>query len=245
MPLARVVDCQQSTIMRLDEPLPAASPSRRLVRQSLSEGVADELRRALIAGELADGAPIPEVHVATSLGVSRGPVREALIELERDGVVEFDSRGRSLVRPLTEEDFEEIYQLRLALEPLAARLAAQRMTPEDRAGFERRLAQLDHITTWEAFHAWDIEFHEAVLLAAHQRRLHAAWRTLKLQMARWLVRLQLDRAAASGHQLPDTIEPHRRLIGLLLTGKAKAAETEMRWHIGVWAEWLPVVKAKA
>jgi DNA-binding GntR family transcriptional regulator len=231
--------------MRLDESLSAASPSRRLVRQSLSEGVADELRRALIAGELADGAPIPEVHVATRLGVSRGPVREALIELERDGVVEFDSRGRSLVRPLTEEDFEEIYQLRLALEPLAARLAAQRMTTEDRTSFEHRLAQLDRITTWEAFHGWDVEFHEAVLLAAHQRRLHAAWRTLKLQMARWLVRLQRDRAAASGHQLPDTIEPHRRLIGLLLAGKGKPAETEMRWHIGVWAEWLPVVKAKA
>ena len=231
--------------MRLVDPPATPKPVRRLVRQSLSDGVADELRRSLIAGELADGSPIPEVHVATRLGVSRGPVREALIELERDGVVEFDSRGRSLVRPLTEEDFEEIYQLRLALEPLAARLAAQRMTDDDRRGFEQRLQQLDRIKTWEEFHAWDVEFHEAILLAAHQRRLHAAWRTLKLQMARWLVSLQRDRSSASGHQLDETIEPHRRLLGLLLAGKAKAAEAEMRWHISTWAEWLPAAKSKA
>lgn len=232
--------------MRLEEaPSPSPVTGRRLVRHSLAEGVVDELRRALIAGELADGAPIPEVHVATRLGVSRGPVREALIELERDGVVEFDPRGRSLVRSLTAEDFEEIYQLRLALEPLAARLAAQRMMDADRRGLEQRLVQLDAIKTWDAFHAWDVEFHEAVLLATHQRRLHAAWRTLKLQMARWLVRLQRDRSTASGHKLADSIEPHRRLLRLLLAGKAKAAETEMRWHIGQWAEWLPTTKAKA
>lgn len=231
--------------MRLDDPPAPLAPNRRLVRQSLADGVAGELRRALIAGELADGAPIPEVHVAAQLGVSRGPVREALIELERDGVVEFDARGRSLVRPMTEEDFDEIYQLRLALEPLAARLAAQRMTDEERRGFEQRRVQLDRINTWEAFHPWDVAFHEAVLLAAHQRRLHAAWRTLKVQMARWLVRLSRDRSIASGHTLAESIEPHRRLIGLLLAGKAKAAEAEMRWHISVWAEWLPAVKAKA
>ncbi len=231
--------------MRLDDPTPVSSPPRRLVRQSLADGVADELRRALIAGELADGAPIPEVHVATRLGVSRGPVREALIELERDGVVEFDSRGRSLVRPLTEEDFEEIFQLRLAIEPLAARLAAQRMTPEDHANFEGLLAGLDECGTWEKFHAWDVEFHEAILLTAHQRRLHAAWRTLKLQMARWLMELQRRRSLVTGHKLPQTIKYHRRLAALLIEGKAKAAETEMRWHIGVWGEWLPAVKAKA
>lgn len=231
--------------MRLEEPPASPSATHRLVRQSLAEGVVDELRRSLIAGELADGAPIPEIHVATRLGVSRGPVREALIELERDGVVEFDARGRSLVRPLTADDFEEIFQLRLALEPLAVRLAAQRMSDLERRSFERRLAQLDAIKTWDAFHAWDVEFHEAVLLAAHQRRLHAAWRTLKLQMARWLVRLQRDRSTASGHKLADSIEPHRRLIHLLLAAKAKAAETEMRWHIGQWAEWLPEPKTKA
>lgn len=230
--------------MRIDEPSSLPTVSRRLVRQSLSEGVAEELRRALIAGELADGEPIPEVHVATQLGVSRGPVREALIELERDGVVEFDSRGRSLVRPMTADDFEEIYQIRLALEPLAARLAAQRMTAEDRARLENLRERLVACRDWATFHAWDVEFHEVMVLAAHQRRLHAAWHTLKFQMARWLVKLQRDRSKATGHTAPDDIEPHVRLIGLLLDGKAKAAEAEMRWHIGVWAEWLPAIKAQ-
>lgn len=231
--------------MRLDEPLSSPPPARRLVRQSLADGVIDEIRRALLAGELADGAPIPEVHLAARLGVSRGPVREALIELERDGVVEFDGRGRSLVRPLTAEDFEEIYQLRLALEPLAARLAAQRMTPEDRKDLEHRLAQLDDCDSWEAFHAWDLEFHEAILRTAHQRRLHAAWRTLKLQMARWLMALQRRRSLISENKLAQNIKWHRRLATLLLDGKAKAAETEMRWHISVWGEWLPTVKSQA
>jgi DNA-binding FadR family transcriptional regulator len=63
-------------------------------------------------------------------------------------------------------------------------------------------------------------------------------------MARWLVRLQSDRALVTGHKLAETIEPHRRLGKLLLAGKAKAAEAEMRWHISVWAEWLPTVRAK-
>jgi DNA-binding GntR family transcriptional regulator len=224
---------------------PAPAHTRRLNRQSLSEGVVEELRRALLAGELLDGAPIPETHLANRLGVSRGPVREALIELERDGVVEFDRRGRSLVRSLTPADFEEIYQLRLALEPLAAGLAARRLDAAGRATLAEQLTQLDRIKSWEAFHRWDVIFHESIVLAARQRRLHAAWRTIKLQMARWLLHLQSNRALATGHQLSETIDAHRRLGSLLLAGKAKAAEEEMRWHIGVWGEWLPLVKVKS
>src|ERR1700710_2092013 len=81
------------------------------------------LRNGILQGDFAPRMLLAEASVARQLGVSRVPVREALFSLEREGLVEFSPTGRAFVKELNAADFEELLLLRLALEPLAARMA--------------------------------------------------------------------------------------------------------------------------
>jgi DNA-binding GntR family transcriptional regulator len=87
------------------------------------------LREAIVAGELLPGVRLSEVEIARALGVSRTPVREALGELEREGLVRVFPRLGAFVRTITERDVEEIYAVREALDVLGAKLLAERITP--------------------------------------------------------------------------------------------------------------------
>src|SRR5439155_14922646 len=87
----------------------ALSPIRR--NTSLTKEVVDRLRKAILEGELAEGTSLPEAQTAVKLGVSRVPVREALVELERQGLVQFDPNGRACVRAFTDADIQEILSL--------------------------------------------------------------------------------------------------------------------------------------
>jgi DNA-binding GntR family transcriptional regulator len=86
------------------------------------------LREAIVAGDLLPGARLSEVEIARALGVSRTPIREALGELEREGLVTVFPRLGAFVRTITERDVDEIYTVRESLDVLAAKLVAQRIT---------------------------------------------------------------------------------------------------------------------
>src|SRR5689334_10575926 len=94
----------------------AHEPSKRhlgpLSRRSLADDASARIRRAIVAGELSAGTTLPEDKLAAQLGVSRVPIREALVELGQEGLVDFDPRGRCRVRTFTEEDFEELFSMR-------------------------------------------------------------------------------------------------------------------------------------
>src|SRR5262249_13872349 len=117
----------------------ALRPIRR--NTSLTWEVIDRLSKAILSGELAEGSALPEALTATKLGVSRVPVREALVELERQGLVEFDENGRATVRAFTKEDVQEILSLRAALQRMAAALAAAKLTDADLERLEAILAK--------------------------------------------------------------------------------------------------------
>ena len=96
--------------------------------------VSDELRRLVITGELPPGTRIVEDRLAARLGVSRNPVREALQALAAEGFVDILPRRGAVVAQVTQAEAEDLFDVRAALEPLAARLAARR---SDGAGHER------------------------------------------------------------------------------------------------------------
>lgn len=101
---------------------------------SLSEGiVVPALREAIVEGVLAPGSRLSEVQVAKQLNVSRTPMREAFVQLEREGLVTIVPRVGAFVRSVTLRDVEEIYTVRAALECLAVELASQRITALGRA----------------------------------------------------------------------------------------------------------------
>lgn len=91
--------------------------------------IAHEIRRAIIEGRVSPGEVLREEQLARELGTSRTPVREALIELRNEGLVEARATRRAVVRAYNEQELHDIYGLRAALEAHAARLAAQRAAP--------------------------------------------------------------------------------------------------------------------
>jgi DNA-binding GntR family transcriptional regulator len=104
-----------------DQPILAAERAGNLI--------AHEIRRAIIEGRIEPGGVLREEQLARELGTSRTPVREALIELRNEGLVEAQQTRRAVVRAYTAEELHDIYGLRAALEAHAGRLAAERATP--------------------------------------------------------------------------------------------------------------------
>src|SRR5579871_3491091 len=91
----------------------------------------DALREAILLGRLMPGARIVEAEVARQMGISRGPIREAVRQLEQDGLVEYQPRRGVVVIELTRERIYDAYAVRANLEGFAARLAVPRITPVD------------------------------------------------------------------------------------------------------------------
>src|SRR5262245_43117151 len=102
-----------------------------LGRSSVEQRAAQALRELIVTGRLPEGTPLVQRDLADRLGISQTPIRLALIELERTGLVEVSGTGRALVRRATREDLEELYAVRLGLEGLAARLGAEAVSDDD------------------------------------------------------------------------------------------------------------------
>ncbi len=217
----------------------AAFPFRALPRRTLADGVADQIRRAILDAALPEGALIPEGQMAQRLGTSRGPVREALVQLEREGLVVFAPSGRCRVRLLAPADFEELFSLRLALETMSARLAAGRLTAPDLAALKENLRQSETAPTLAELSRLDIEFHDLVMRAARHERLLTCWRTLYRQVEWWLARNYRLHALKAEDTKRIVMAAQRRLFQALRSGNARRAVAEMTAHIGRWRELLP------
>jgi len=127
----------------------------------------DELRRAILSGELKQESPVSQVRLAKRFGVSRGPVREALRLLEREGLIEATVNQRARVSPLSIADLEELYAMRIIDEALAIRIGVSRFSERELADIDSILDRMDRlagvdIDQWESLHR---EFHSA--LVAH------------------------------------------------------------------------------
>jgi DNA-binding GntR family transcriptional regulator len=124
----------------MTSPSPAERVPVRLAplpRRTIGDEVLETLRKSIITGAFAPGDHLAEGALAEQLGVSRAPVREAMMQLEREGLLAFDKRGAARVKAFTDDDFDEIFGLRLELETMAARLACRNFSDWD----EQRLAE--------------------------------------------------------------------------------------------------------
>src|SRR5680860_567410 len=101
--------------------------SERQVPEKTSVAIARAIRAAILDGRLAPGESLRETQLAESLGTSRTPIREALIMLEREGLVQGAPNRGSTVRRFDQDELEDLYNIRAALEGHAARQAAERL----------------------------------------------------------------------------------------------------------------------
>jgi DNA-binding GntR family transcriptional regulator len=214
----------------------ALTPIRRNV--SLTKEVVERLRRAIMTGELPEGAPLPEAQTAAKFGVSRVPVREALVELERQGLVQFESNGRARVRPFTDEDAAEILSLRQTMQTMAARLAAEKLTDADVERLEGILARARETKDLADFSALDSAFHDEIVTIARHRRLSRFWTDLRAQMEWWLSRLHRQREKLTHDVRKATLASHKEMLDVLKSRNPKAAADLMELHCS-WKGWPP------
>jgi DNA-binding GntR family transcriptional regulator len=198
-------------------------PSKR----SLAEEVALRLRQAILNGQLAPGEPLPEQFLAESLDVSRGPVREALVQLEREGLVTRQRNRSAMVARLSEDDLEEVTSLRHALEFLAVRYACEKATAADldamQAVIDEMAACVAQGMSEQQAADLDIRFHDRLYQASHHERLLAVWSILRPQIYRFLLSRNVaapdfaDLLAGGHQQILDAIrerDPQRAIAVL-------------------------------
>lgn len=208
------------------------APYQKLLEQHLSEGTVSDaiyavLRDRIIDGSLGSGSRLRAEKIAGEMGVSRTPVREALQRLESNEFVIARPRKGLVVKGLSEEDLVEIFQIREALEGMAARLAARNARPGDIAALENLVDEMESVKDGNTNRLRELtgEFHLGVARCADNARLH-----------RMIQELQ-DRVRQFGDStlfLPDraseALREHRNLLAAIRDGDGDGAEELVRTH---------------
>lgn len=163
-------------------PSAAQSPLRAIEHLNLRAQVTRSIRESIIMGHLPPGSPLVETRLADMLGVSRGTVREALRELQQEKIVESSANGRLQVCTIDSDKVREVFQVRGALESLAADLIAASPGREAKVRrLEERLAVLNErqgapiVDLLEA----DVEFHRTLCELSDNATLLSSWRSLE------------------------------------------------------------------
>jgi len=191
------------------------APARR---RGLADEVADRIRDAIFDGTYPPGGSLREVELADALGVSRGPVREALLKLEREGLVRGEWHRGTTVTALSEVDVAELDSLRAALEQLAVTLVVDR-GPE-LAAVDAAVARMERAADEHEMVRCDLDFHDAVYAAAGHRRLREAWEAIRSQVHLFLLtRIGVE----SEGYLAGIPAEHRELAEALRAGDRDAA----------------------
>jgi DNA-binding GntR family transcriptional regulator len=196
---------------------------------TLTDTAAEAIRTAIINGALKPGARLSETFIANQMQLSRGPVREALRLLEKEGLVIRTPRKGSCVVTLTAGDIEELYSFRGLLEGFAIRRAMQYMGRDDIERFRTLVKRIKGaLNTDDPRKENDLtlRFHREILVLSRHRRLLEAWTTIGHQV--WLCS-----ALASHMRLPlaSSTLTHEDILEALQRGDPDAAEQTIRDHI--------------
>ncbi len=187
---------------------------------TLAELATAAIRSRIASGRLRPGTRLIETQLASELGVSRPPVREALRVLEQEGLVVSLARRGVTVTELSPQDVYEIYTLRRTLEEMAVRIGVPVLVPERlervEAAFETLLEHArrgDEESAAEDSH----RFHVAIIGLAGHERLERVYRSLALQLT-----MHLNRRARAAHEtLLERAERHRPTLELVRAGDAE------------------------
>ena len=199
---------------------------------SVVEGVYDSIYHRLMSLEIAPGARIPIDLFARELGVSQTPIREALSRLEREGLVRKEHLiGYSAAPQWTRKQFEDLYAFRLLIEPEAARLAAENMTPEALQQLEIFSADMgqggppvDRNTRYSRFARADAQFHDAILKIAGND-------VIRNTLSNQHIHLHIFRLMFHTRVTQEALQEHEDLLTAFRSADSKAACSAMRVHI--------------
>ncbi len=209
-------------------------PVSRASRFTLRNSVAQSLREAILDGRIAAGTHLAEIELSASFGVSRATLREALRELQQQGWLTQDSRGRVSVRRVSAEEIRNIFEVRLALESVAARrLCGLPDGTQAVALLRTRLERLKaEVSLAEDMHA-DLEFHGTMCQLSGNPVLYEAWRGLSGLILSTMV---------SGGPRPArenaAFDRHAPIVDLIEAGDAPGVEEFLVQHMATAADLL-------
>lgn len=196
---------------------------------SIREKVYTAIRNLILDGTFPQGERLVESRIAEQIKTSRTPVREALHLLEKEGLLESIPRAGYQVKPLLWEEVEEICEIRISNETLAARWAMKRITPKELLLLENNLTSAEHeirAGNPRAFVQRDAEFHEILARASGSERLFELCQLLRKHMLRYRV---------ESLYLPETglraIQGHRRILECIRAMDERGVEEAIRGHL--------------
>lgn len=213
----------------MDEPdrLDGVSPIDRS-NLTLADKVEVRLRQQIVQGDRPTGSRLNEVEIAGELGVSRGPVREAIQRLAHHGLVTLESHRGAFVRRLDLHEVRELFEVRIALECEAAELAAERI---DEVGLEE-LVHLQEFSTSEVSHRPEpgvfdhLDLHTLIVQHAGNGRLQQTVEQVNVEL-----RLARSRSGAIGERAKEAVDEHHELITCITSRDGDGARASMRRHL--------------
>jgi DNA-binding GntR family transcriptional regulator len=197
-------------------------------RATFASMVSERLRADIVDGSLRPGSQLSEVELATSFGVSRGPVREALQRLVQEGLLTSEPHRGVFVPVLTDEDVRDVYVAREALESAAVRsIISSATTAAAHESLDRlviRMGESAAAGDWAAVGHIDLEFHVALVHASGSPRLRRMFTTVISETRLCLGGLTADDARE------DLVEEHRLICAALKEGDAEEALAVLKRH---------------
>ena len=191
--------------------------------------IRDEVLAAILRGEFRPGDRITEPTIASRLGVSRVPVREALRELEAMGLLESRKHAGMLVRQLSPRETAELYELRSVLDAYAGRIAGARADPAFVALLEKRLAAMDAAAQRKdllAYYEANVHFHWDIMQACGNSQIIAVYQgaVQKLHLARL-------RNLATDVGILNSLTEHHAMVDAIRAGQAELCAQLMANHV--------------
>jgi DNA-binding GntR family transcriptional regulator len=207
-----------------------SSKESAIPRRSLTSAVADRLRDLIIRGEIPEGAQLRQDVIANQFQVSRIPVREALRQLDAEGLIQIVPNRGAVVPELSPDDIEELFAIRALLEPEVLKLSIPNLTRAefDKAKtilekFSQELAREDHIAEWGVLNT---EFHSVLYSGANRPRFMSVIRNVNHNGERY-TRLQLYLT----HGMQRATEEHHQILEFCRKRETAAACKLLRQHI--------------
>jgi DNA-binding GntR family transcriptional regulator len=203
------------------------APSRGVLKRTTVRAAAEEaIREKILSGALAPQTRLNEVLLAEELGISRGPLREAIQRLASEGLLQIVSHKGAFVIAVEEEELRQIYELRIALETFSARKACEKLAEAQRLAFRRTLDDAGAAIDDEGPYPSDMDFHRALMGLAENRVLDQASKDVNARIS-----LARNRSARQPARAREAFAEHVAVADAIVTGDVATATSLLEAHL--------------
>lgn len=203
---------------------------------NLSQRIYEVLKDQIINEELGPGERLLDDKLASSFGVSRTPIREALTKLTSEGLVEIIPRSGVYVKKLTKKDIEEIYKIRKVLEGLAVREATSIIDDKKLEQLNLLLQKAERCSSgddWQSYIDLDVALHDSILKNCQNSRLYTVMTNLNTLIHVFRVRVARDKEKAG-----QALHEHKTILNAIKAKNPEKAEKAMMEHIEKSKEYI-------